>query len=105
MDIEVQVINFKPWIRLIDLYEELGLNKTVFKRYVNYNLIESESLINGVDFIDTNYKKSKGKKSLAFNYGISTTLAKHFCFNQKTPHSREIIEWIIELEKEHFIFS
>jgi phage anti-repressor protein len=105
VDIEISIINYKPWIRLIDLYLVLGMNKSVFSRYADYTLVDNAAMVEGTDFLSSVFKGTKHSKSVSLSYGVSTTVAKHLCYNKRNPSSRKAINWILELEKEYFIFS
>lgn len=105
MSPEVRVINYKPYIRLIDVYIDLGMNKKAFKRYLCYMVLDSPAMIKNVDYVETWYKRSMSSPTDSFNYGISTSVAKGICYMNKTAKARELLDWIVELERQHFIFA
>ena len=93
--------SFVKTISARELYQELGLSKTNFSKWIKVNLLDNPFFTENIDFITTRIKYESAKDIIKEieDYQVTIDTAKHLAMLSKTEKAYNIRNYFIEVEK------
>ena len=93
--------SFIKTISARELYQELGLSKTNFSKWIKVNLLDNPFFKENIDFITVRAKYEQMPKMFVEreDYQVTIDTAKHLAMLSKTEKAHNIRNYFIEVEK------